>query len=264
MKHRVITLLIALAAVSGAAHAEAESTYLFSTTSAYLGGGVAYMPRYAGSKDYRATPLLDASVHFKNGFYADSAQGVGYQFKFSDRFYATAALGADPGRKEKDDVLRPGSDYLKGMGDIKQAALAHIGLGFQFNDRSDISLMASKAMGQASYGASLHLLGHVVAWKDNNNIIDLNGAVHYGNRDYNQTYFGISEVQSTRTRFTAFTPGSGIYAVDATATWTHQFSGHWFTRVSGGATRYMRDVGHSPIVQEKTGYILASSLDYRF
>ncbi|MGC1549012.1 MAG: MipA/OmpV family protein [Rhodanobacter sp.] len=263
MNVRSLPVLFALVAISSVAHADADSTSSFSTESTYLGGGVAYVPRYAGSKEYRAAGVFDASAMFKNGIFVDGTQGVGYRFKFSDQFYATAAVGMDPGRTDKNDFARPGADFLKGMGDIKAAALASIGMGFRFNDRSDVSLMASKAVGHA-YGTTLHVMGHVVAWKGDNDSIDLNGAVHYGNGDYNQTYFGVSTVQSQRTGFAHFTPGSGIYAVTASATWTHQLSAHWITRVSAGATRYMHSVVDSPVVQDKLGYIVGSSIDYRF
>jgi outer membrane scaffolding protein for murein synthesis (MipA/OmpV family) len=263
MKIRFIALP-ALAALSCVAHAESEPTWRFASESAYVGGGAAYAPRYAGSKDYRATPVIEASVLFKNGFFADTAQGIGYRLKFSDSFYATAALGLDPGRKDKDDVARPGSDHLRGMGDIKATALANVGLGYRFGDRVDVAVLLSKPLGHSDYGMSAHLVGHVLAWRGSSDSIDLSGTLDAGNRDYNQTYFGVSAAQAARTRFEAFKPGSGLYAASASATWTHQFNAHWFSRASLGATRYLHEVGRSPIVQERTNYLAAVSLAYRF
>ncbi|MBT2116203.1 MipA/OmpV family protein [Dyella sp. LX-66] len=264
MKNRSIAFATLLAALSGAAHAQTEPTSRFASESAYVGGGAAYAPRYAGSKDYRPTPLVEASVLFKNGIFADTAQGVGYRLKFTESFYATAALGLDPGRKDKDDVARPGSDYLHGMGDIKATALANVGVGYRFGDRADLAVLVSKPLGHTEYGMSAHLIGHVVAWRGDRDSIDLSGTLDAGNRDYNQTYFGVSTAQAASSRFAAFRPGNGLYAASASATWTHQFNAHWFTRASLGATRYLRDAGRSPIVQERTNYLAAVSLAYRF
>lgn len=272
MKNRSIalaTLPAFLSALSFATYAETKQADIepasrFTSESAYVGGGAAYAPRYAGSKEYRPMPLIEASVLFKNGIFADTRQGVGYRLKFSERFYATAALGMDPGRKDKDDVARPGADYLRGMGEIKATALANVGLGYRFGDRADLAVLASKPLGHAEYGMGAHLVGHVVAWRGGRDSIDLNGALDAGNRHYNQTHFGVSAAQAARSRLAAFKPGSGLYAASASATWTHQFNPHWFTRASLAATRYLRDAGRSPIVQERTNYVAALSLAYRF
>lgn len=263
MKIHVVTALAALA-LSGAAQAATESTSRFDGTSFYLAGGAAYVPRYPGSKEYRAAPLFNASVLFKNGFFIDGNQGAGYQLKFTDNFYGIAALGLDPGRADKNDVARPGGDHLRGLGNIKSTALVNAGVGYNFSERASVVVELSQPVGHVGYGTTAHLAGHVTAWQGQRDGIDLDAAVHYGNADYNRTWFGITPVQSRRTRFASYDPGAGIYAVDASVTWSHQFNAHWFTRVTGGATRYMRDVANSPLVEARTGYIAAASLNYRF
>lgn len=264
MKIPVVTVLLAAVALSGAANAATESTSRFDGTSFYLGGGAAYVPRYPGSKEYRAAPLLNASVLFKNGFFIDGNQGAGYQLKFSENFYAIAALGLDPGRAEKNDLARPGGDHLRGLGNIKSTALVNAGVGYNFSDRGSVVLELSQPVGHAGYGTTAHLAGHLTAWKGQRDGIDLDAAVHYGDADYNGTWFGVTQAQARRSSFLSYAPGAGIYAVDASVTWSHQFNDHWFTRVTGGATRYMQDVAKSPLVEARTGYIAAASVNYLF
>jgi outer membrane protein len=230
----------------------------------YVGGGVAYLPRYAGSKEYRVTPLVDASFTFRNGFFIDGAQGAGFRFRLTDQFFITTSAGLDPGRKDQNDVARPGSDLLKGMGDIKPSALANVGFGFKIGERADIGLMASKSMNHANYGMSYHLTGHVLAWSGEHDNIDLNAALHYGDDKYNQTYFGVTAVQAANTHFQKFLPGAGLNAAAGGVTWTHRFGEHWMTRVSAEGVRYLKDVADSPIVQKRTGYLASASIDYRF
>lgn len=263
MKTHAAALLCAFA-LAGTAHAATESTSRFDDMSFYVGGGAAYVPRYPGSKEYRAAPLLNASVLFKNGFFIDANQGAGYQLKFTDKFYGIAALGLDPGRTDKDDIARPGGDHLRGMGNIKSTALVNAGVGYNFSERASVIVQLSQPVGHAGYGTTAHLAGHVTAWKGEQDGIDLDAAVHYGNADYNGTWFGVTAAQSQRSGFARYAPGAGIYAADANVTWSHQFNKHWFSRLTGGATRYMQDVAKSPLVEKRTGYIVAASINYRF
>lgn len=230
----------------------------------YIGGGVAYLPRYAGSKEYRVTPLVDAAFTFRNGFYVDGAQGVGFRFRLTDHFFVFTSAGMDPGRRDQDDVVRPGSDVLKGMGDIKASVLANVGFGVKLGQRADVAVMASKPVNHADYGMSYHLTGHVLAWRGENDSIDLDAALHYGNDKYNQTYFGVTATQASNTHFQRYSPGSGLNAAAAGIAWTHHFGEHWMTRLSASGVRYLKDVADSPIVQKKTGYLATASIDYRF
>lgn len=259
---RPLYLALALPLLAPCVHAQDSSGD--QPPPAYVGLGAAYVPRYAGSKDYRVSPLLDASFTFRNGFFIDGMQGVGFRFRLTDQFFITTSAGMDAGRKDQDDVARPGSDFLKGMGDIKPSVLANVGMGLKLGQRADIGLVASKAVNHADYGMSYHLTGHVLAWSGENDSIDLNAALHYGNADYNQTYFGVTDKQAANTHFQRFTPGAGLHAATAGVTWTHRFGEHWMTRFTAEGTRYLKDVGDSPIVQKKMGYLAGASVDYRF
>lgn len=259
-----LPILLSALVLSGTAQAATESYSVLADTPFYLGGGVAYAPRYPGSKEYTVVPLFNASVLFKNGFFVDGNQGAGYQLKFTDNFYATAALGSDLGRNDRNDLLRPGADRLRGLGEIRASVLASVGLGYRLGDRASVGLVVSKPLDHAGYGAAAALSGHLVAWKGEQDSIDLDTAVHYGNADYNNTWFGITPAQARRSGFASYAPASGIYAVDAGVTWSHQLDEHWFTRLSGSATRYMSRVAQSPLVEERTGYVVAASLNYRF
>ncbi len=256
---RLSHLVLALTLITPAAHAQDANG-----GASYVGGGVAYLPRYAGSKEYRVAPLVDASFTFRNGFFIDGAQGAGFRFHLTDHFFATTSAGLDPGRRDQDDGARPGSDVLKGMGDIKPSVLVNLGLGVKIGQRADVGFMVSKSMNHADYGMSYHLTGHVLAWSGARDSIDLNAALHYGDDKYNQTYFGVTAMQAANTHFQRFSPGAGLNAAAAGVSWTHRFGEHWMTRVSADGVRYLKDVADSPVVQKKTGYLASASIDYRF
>lgn len=256
MKNSVLSLsaLIFFAGIAQAA--PSETSYL-------IGGGFSYLPRYAGSKDYRAAPQLVASAHFSNGFFADLAQGVGYEATLGRHWVLTASAGFDPGRKDKDDAIRPGSDFLQGMGDIKQSAVGNVGVTYRFGEVADVSLVASKALGQ-SYGATMHLQGRWTAWQAERDSIELAGSVDAGNRDYTQTYFGVTPEQSRSSRFMPFAERGGIYAVQASVAWTHALGTHWSSRLTVGSTHYTNAVNDSPLMQKENAIGGAYALVYRF
>lgn len=256
MKTTVLSVAL-LACVAGSASASPDET-------AYnIGGGLSYAPRYAGSKDDRVAPQLVGSAHFNNGIFVDLAQGVGYEAPLGQHWVVTTSVGFDPGRQDKDDAIRPGSDFLKGMGDIHQAALGNLGVTYRFGDAGDISVIASKALGH-SYGATVHLQGRWVGWQRDHDSIEVAGSLDYGNRDYTQTYFGVTAKQAVRSRFTPFEGRAGLYAEQASVAWTHAWGPHLSSRLSVGATHYASTATNSPLVQKTNALGGAYAMVYRF
>jgi outer membrane protein len=256
MKKSVVSLSALMFAAGLAQAAPSETSYV-------VGGGFSYLPRYAGSKDYRVAPQLLASAHFSNGFFADLAQGVGYEATVGQHWVFTASAGFDPGRKDKNDTIRPGSDYLAGMGDIKQSATGNLGATYRFSDIGDVSVVASKALGQ-SYGATVHVQGRLEVWQTDRDGIELGGSVDLGNRDYAQTYFGVTPAQSRASRFTPFAGRGGIYAIEASVAWTHALGAHWSSRLTVGSTHYTSAVDDSPLIQKSNAVGGAYALVYHF
>jgi outer membrane scaffolding protein for murein synthesis (MipA/OmpV family) len=256
MKKPVISLAT-LMLFAGIAQANpADTSYL-------VGGGFSYLPRYAGSKDYRVAPQLVASAHFSNGFFADLAQGVGYEITLGQHWVFTGSAGFDPGRKDQNDAIRPGSDFLKGMGDIRQSAVGNVGATYRFSEIADVSVVASKALGH-SYGATLHLQGRLAVWQADHDSIELTGSVDIANRDYTQTYFGVTQEQSRASRFAPFVGRGGIYAEQAGVSWTHALGTHWSSRLTLGGTHYAKAVSDSPVVQKANAVGGAYALVYQF
>ncbi len=85
-----------------------------------------------------------------------------------------------------------------------------------------------------------------------------------GDRQYNRTYFGVTEAQSTSSGFARFDPGSGIYAYSLAGTWNHTVDRHWSTQLILLGTRYTNTVDDSPIVDRKFGTTVLVSLKYAF
>lgn len=87
---------------------------------------------------------------------------------------------------------------------------------------------------------------------------------YWGDRRYNQAYFGVTPVQSNRSRFATFTAGSGLYAYSMTGTWNHSFAPHWSTSLSISALRYADNASGSPLVRQRNFVSVTTAVTYKY
>jgi len=131
MKYRYATAAAILSGAISALPVQAQqaSPAPPDTTAVSVGLGVAYMPRYAGSDEHVVAALPVLTVTTPWGGFIDGVQGIGYRHRLGDTFFASAALSYDPGRTDANEKFKPGSNQLKGMGDIKASVLVNAELG---------------------------------------------------------------------------------------------------------------------------------------
>ncbi|WP_432721441.1 MipA/OmpV family protein [Jeongeupia wiesaeckerbachi] len=229
-----------------------------------IGGGIAYGPKFAGSKDYGIAPYFNLHMLTPQGIYIDPLQGIGWQTPLGERFVLSLGVGYDFGRAESDKGLGAGSDRLKGMGDVKGSVLGTTSLGFMITPATQLSVSLAQALSNSDRGLSWDVsLGHAFELSEADTI-GVAGAVHLGDGKYNQTYFGVTQAQSKTSRFKAYEAGSGINSYSFTVNWTHKWTKHWNTDVMAGVTQFAGDVANSPLLDTKTNYIGVASLNYTF
>jgi outer membrane protein len=81
-------------------------------------------------------------------------------------------------------------------------------------------------------------------------LFSLGPRVSLSDRRYQEAWFGVNPAAAARTGLAAYSPGSGVHAVGASATALYQFDRHWGVY---GYAKYDRLVGNaarSPIVRE--------------
>ena len=226
------------------------SAILGTHTDVSVGLGAGIDQRYMGARDYRFEVLPTFTIS-RGIFFADSIRGAGLQYQSASGFYISQTLNYDLGRTDENDFFRPGSDNLRGMGDVKGTATSAITISQRIT--SWLSVNA-----QAEFGVDGHRRGNQYQFGFESAVlqtgvdaitVDLDAKL--GDGQYNQTYFGVTPSQAASSGFNRYTPGSGIYAYSLTASWTHTFDKHWSTQVVLTGTRYTNSVANSPIVQEK-------------
>ncbi|WP_180735323.1 MipA/OmpV family protein [Paraburkholderia sp. PGU19] len=229
-----------------------------------LGVGSSFEPRYMGSRTYQFAPayLFDAKGPW--GLFANSSRGIGYELALPSNFYATAALSYDEGRKDRNSKLGHGADSLKGMGDLKGAVLANLSTGYRFGQWGSVNISVDLPLTRREHGAAYHLMTDAVVLNTPYDKITVDAAVHIGSGKYNQSFFGVTSMQSAHSGFPEYMTGGGVYAASTGAEWTHKVSPHWSTTVDGQVMRYTGAALRSPIVTSRSNYLLQGTVNYTF
>jgi outer membrane scaffolding protein for murein synthesis (MipA/OmpV family) len=241
-----------------------DTPSIFGTqTDVAVGMGVGFDQRYMGSKDYRPIVWPAISVH-RGIFFADTLRGAGAEWQSDFGLYLADALNYDVGRGTATNVFRPGSSNLTGMGEVKGTLTNTVtvaqGLAtwFAITAQAEQALDGSQRGNQYQLGVESTLS---ITPKDTV-IVDLDAK--FGDRQYNQTYFGVTPSQSNNSGYAQFAPGSGVYAYFLSGNWKHSFDKNWSTQVIVTATSYTDKVAESPIVESKFGVAAFTSLNYSF
>ncbi|HID9093361.1 TPA: MipA/OmpV family protein [Enterobacter mori] len=231
-----------------------------------LGGGVDVAPRYSGSDKSRVGAAQVVDYAMENGFFISTTRGVGYGNNIGNLGYS-AAVSYRTGRKDKDvssDSISSGSDYLRGMGDIKGSAIVVPGLGYKVTDWLHLQLQAEVPVSERDNGEAVHFGISSPLYTSPNNAVTLALTSSWGSDKYMQTYYGVSAAQSAASGFTRHDAGAGIYTYSLNLDWTHRLTSRWSVLAAAGVTQLAGDAADSPIVQRKTSPTGSLKVTYSF
>lgn len=231
-----------------------------------LGGGVDVAPRYSGSDKSRVTAAQVVDYAMANGFFISTTRGLGYGNRVGNLDYS-AALSYRAGRKDRDvssDSIASGSDYLRGMGDVKGSAVVVPGLGYRVTDWLNVQLQAEVPVSERDNGEAVHfgIASPLYTSPENSVTLALTGS--WGSSKYMQTYYGVSAAQSAASGFARHDAGSGLYAYSLNLDWTHKLTSRWSLLAAAGVTQLTGEAGDSPIVQRKTSPVGSLKVTYSF
>ncbi|EPA1039476.1 MipA/OmpV family protein [Enterobacter bugandensis] len=231
-----------------------------------LGGGVDIAPCYSGSDKSRVSAAQVVDYSMANGFFISTTRGIGYGNNIGNLDY-NAAVSYRTGRKDKDvssDSISSGSDYLRGMGDIKGSAIVVPGLGYKVTDWLNLQLQAEIPVSERDNGEAVHFGISSPLYTSSKNAVTLGLTGSWGSGKYMQTYYGVNAAQSAASGFARHDAGAGIYAWSMNLDWTYRLTSRWSVLTSAGVTQLMGDAGDSPIVQRKTSPTGSLKVTYSF
>lgn len=231
-----------------------------------LGGGVDVAPRYSGSDKSRVSAAQVVDYSMANGFFISTTRGIGYGNNIGNLDYS-AALSYRTGRKDKDvssDAIGSGSDELRGMGEIKGSAIVVPGLGYKVTDWLNLQLQAEVPVSERDNGEAVHFGISSPLYTSPKNAVTLALTGSWGSDKYMQTYYGVSDTQSSASGFARHDAGAGIYAYSMNLDWSHKLTSRWSVLASAGVTQLTGDAGDSPIVKRKTSPTGSLKVTYSF
>jgi MipA family protein len=215
-------------------------------------------PQYEGADEYRVIPVPLIDTKYKNYFFTPY-RGLGANiiqtkqiqagpvmtyrlWQNEDANPALKGLGNIPGTLELGGYINYYLPTMRFGADIKQGVNGH---------RGAIANVSVEHIGKI--GEKIHFaVGPRVAWAD---------------VSYMQTYFGITEKQSSRSGLPVYTPGAGFKEVGIGGFIGYNFNKCWRISTFGRLTYLLDTASDSPIVKDEGTPVqlsLAVSLGYTF
>jgi outer membrane scaffolding protein for murein synthesis (MipA/OmpV family) len=248
-----------LLAASGA-RAQSDSAFLvpFGEDTGFVGLGLANGPRYLGSDERRTriAPMLD--YRWKNGWFAGTTYGAGYNFSSERRMQYGVRLSLAPGRDEDDAAA------LAGMGDIKTRP--ELGLFFNWLVEGNLYLRSALRYGSGNdrRGLALDLAAGYFfrlgpQWRATTGLSST-----YLNGNAMRSYFGVDADQSARSGYPVYQPSDGLRDIRLHGSLFYIIDPRWSLIGTLAATRLVGDAADSPIVRDKTSFTGLFGVRYWF
>lgn len=263
MRAVLATALAALCSLTQAQSLSQEPAYGFS---GHIGMGVAAMPTYEGSPNDRAIAAPELALTYRShdwGTVELGPRGVFWNAFESGRFRFALVAQFDLGRKDKDTSAlnpTPGDKRLAGMGNVQASTEAGVGIGY-----GPVMLVARQSLSERGPKGVQADLTVEMPWSltDRFGLRFALGAT-WANRDYMQTYFGVTAAQAQATTFAVYTPKAGCRKVDASVGAEYALASRWKLQGNVGFTQLGDDAAASPIVSRRNSASAALGVAYAF
>ena len=233
-----------------------------------LKAGVGNAPRYSGSDERMTAPLLGGKIVSPWGIFLDSSKGLGWGYEGNALSFSTY-VGVSGSRKDKNESMHAGSKRLKGMGEIK--ARGQVGVNASYN-LGGVIVGATlehalkdddhKENGKAFTHVELSLGTNL--YEGNYGSIDASLTSHFGDRNYLQTWYGVTTGQAAQSRFKEYKAGAGNFSNGMNLVWSLPISEHTqFSTLLD--VQYLADeAGKSPIVERRLQTSVMGMVEYTF
>lgn len=220
-----------------------------------LGAGLVDAPKYPGSNRNRlgVVPLIQA--HY--GSFFAGIGGVGFNAYRDSNWRFAVSLAPSRGRKESDD------DHLRGLGDIDSTVKGRVLGSYRrehFVTRAEITTdIAGRGQGTV---ARADLFG--VLRPAQRLFLFAGPGFSWANKQYTQSYFGVTPTQSANSGLPQFEAGSGINSIRLSLGTFYRFDRHWFAVGTLSTSRLQGDASNSPITQTRTQNQFLAAAAYLF
>jgi outer membrane protein len=222
-----------------------------------IGSGLIVAPSFVGARTYSLLAVPNIRVTYKEQFFANFRDGIGYALVNSDGWRIGPVVSYTFARSEKDggsifQVAGGGKSALQGMGDVP--GTASLGGFVEYSLKPyKVQLHLHKgvtghegftAEGRASYGG-------VVTYNGPPIIYSFGPHIKFGDQKFTNAYWGISPEQSVRTGLDQYHADAGITAYGVNAFALMPLSKSISFSLIAGFDRLAGPVVNSPLVKER-------------
>ena len=225
-----------------------------------LGGLTAVRPKYVGSDQYKVNGFPLINIKYKNTSFLNYQEGLGINLLYAPSFRVGIAFNYYGSRDEND------SDQLQGLSDIDAGlnvgAFGNVSFGkiyAKLKIRQDISSNHNGLIVSGRLGYKTSLTEKLR--------VNINIGTTFANEDYMNTYFGISNIQSSASGLSQFNAGSSIKDFEGGLNFIYPIYKNWTALTFTKYTQLLNDAASSPLVKvvgSKNQLKLNLGIAYRF
>lgn len=241
-----------------------------------LGGGILYAPKYEGSDKYELKALPFGEIVWKDALFLSPMDGLGVNLVSQGGFKGGIAVGYDMGREEKDS-----RSELRGMGTIDDGVTGSAFLSYDFGFGSADTEVKHYFAGSEGTTVDLGVKAFIPVSmlmgqgmpegiEDKGDkaprvpAVSLGVSTQWADKDYMQSYFGVSAAQAIASGKPAYKASAGFKSVSVETGLYVPVTDHVMVASMLTYTRLLGDAADSPISYNDNQLSGAAFLLYEF
>jgi outer membrane scaffolding protein for murein synthesis (MipA/OmpV family) len=282
-------LFLALSAACGTTWAQTPATNPMPDGSRdmYVGLGVQSAPRWDGTGSRKVSALPVLQVQWSNGLFI-SGMSAGMHLSDSPTFEYGPLLAVQPGRDESgtgrsvDGVGTVGTSLigpvpdpidkrnmvatrLEGMDEIGARLQGGMFANYYLTPQWRLTSSVLYGAGNDHDGARLDLgVQRLAIELGSQHRVSMSAGVSVVNRNYNQTYFGVTREEAARSRFSYYEAGGGLQEARVGVRWNWALSPSWMLTSNLQVKGLLGNAAKSPLVERSTNMTVSTAFAYRF
>ena len=222
-----------------------------------LGAGLADRPEYPGSSHYQVRPVPLIAIRYGDRITAGPL-GLGVAMIDWQGLRIGPLLGIEAGRRESIDP------HLNGLGDIATSFTGGAFISYRVG-RFDFYATAREAINNSGSGLDgLVQLNYRQVIVPRKLYLVLGPDMEFGNKEHEETWFGVTPTQSFQSGLPAFSPEGGVNTVGVHANLTYVASQHVIWRGFIDLKDLVGQAANSPIVERSTAHVIGLGAAYHF
>jgi len=222
-----------------------------------VGGGLIVAPAFSGARNYSLLAVPDLRVTYRDLFFANVKDGIGYAVVNGDRWRVGPSVTYSFRRSEKEggsifQIAGSRNNALQGMGDVP-GTVSLGGFAEYSLQPYKLQLHLHKGItgheglvgeGRASYAGALKFAGPPL-------IYSFGPHIKFGDRAYTNAYWGVTPEQSARSGLEQYHAAVGVTAYGMACFAMTPLTKAVSVSIVAGFDRLAPLVAHSPLVRTR-------------